>query len=229
MDKYLIFKIPKWTRLRIPNLLSAAALALGLTALSAGASPASAGLCGTMVNTTWSAPTDTNTTTNQTSFEACTSVSTLAGDGRMTTDADPYVISVGAIDNDTFRLTGTIFDHDPTGVGDSPVISLVLSNISWLGMSGVISNVIFTPGDNPGGNTFGLDGFTDDSISISGRWYCVASNCPAMDLVLGTFDVAVADVVTAPLPAALPLFLSGLFAVGFLGQRRRPRPPGASA
>ncbi|HSR55028.1 MAG TPA: VPLPA-CTERM sorting domain-containing protein [Alphaproteobacteria bacterium] len=228
MDKYLFSKATGVMNLRFSSFLLAAGFALGIMGVSADGNPASASLCGTTVNTTWSAPSDTNTTLNQTSFQACSTVSTLAGDGVLTIDPDPYVISVGAVDDDTFQLMGTISDALPTGVGDSPDITLVLSDISWLGMSGVISNVIYTPGENPGGNFFALDSFTDDSITLSGSWYCMGENCPAFDLLLGTIDV-VAEHTAVPLPAALPLFLSGLVAVGAIGRRRRPRATGAAA
>ncbi len=196
---------------------AATAAARGMLALPVAPSPASANICTDIITTTWSAPGDINITTNQTSFTACSTTSTLAGDGVVSIDPDPYSVTVSAIDNDTFQLIGSISDLFPTGVGDSPFITLVLSDIDWVGMSGSIDNVIFTGGAF--GN-FGLDSFTSDSITTSGSFFCGtgSSPCPFTNVTLGTYDLVVTHV---PLPAALPLFLSALAGLGLMGWRRR--------
>jgi hypothetical protein len=56
------------------------------------------------------------------------------------------------------------------------------------------------------------------SIRVGGNFRCDASDCLSVDFLLATIDLTVTHV---PLPAALPLFGTGLGILGFLGWRRR--------
>jgi hypothetical protein len=201
-------------RVRLPLLSLAALACLGALVLSAASSPARAALCGAIVGTAWSAPGDSNTVINDPNFLACTGGSTLAGDGAITIDPDPYSITVSAIDNDTFQLTGTISDTIPTGVGDSPLITLVLSAIP-----GGIVNAVYNIGAIAFPNLdFSLVGFTASTITLSGDFHCGGDGpaCPFANADLGTIDVTF-----VPVPAALPLFASALVLIGLIARRRR--------
>ncbi len=123
-------------------------------------------------------------------------------------------VTVEAIDNDTFQLTGSLGGF--FGEGET-FITLELSDIDWGGAVGSIDDVIFTAGDE---GTFGLDSFTSDTITISGVLSCGGINtaCPITGANLGTYDLVVTHV---PLPAALPLFGSALAMLGIVGWRRR--------
>lgn len=194
------------------SVLSAAVL--GVTAFLVAPSTAHASFCGDTINTAWSAPDDIDTWTNETSFVGCSTGSTLAGQGVLfTIDPDPYSITVSALDGDTFGLRGTIEDIGSTGVGDSPGITLVLSDIDWTGGPGVITGVT----DNSA--FFDLVSFTADSITINGSFSCVSSECPFSNVDLGSFDVAARHTVI-PLPAAVWMFLTALGGLGITGWRR---------
>lgn len=213
-------RITMFDKFHITFASAVTAAALGMFALPVAPSPASASICTDVINTTWSAPTDFGITTNQTSFTACdlttAGESKLASTGVFTVDEDPYSVTVSAVDGDTFQLLGTISDAEPSGIGDSPIITLILSDIDWVGMSGFITAVNKSSGDL---GTFAVSSFTNDSITISGTFSCGGVGDPACDLTdgnLGTFDLTVTQV---PLPAALPLFLSALAGLGFVGWR----------
>jgi len=193
---------------------------LGITALVVAPTPASASVCTDTINTAWSAPGDSNTTTNETSFVACSTTSTLAGDGVVSIDPDPYSVLVKALDGDTFQLLGTINDIGPTGIGDSPFITLVLSDIDWSGGPGVITNVIDHGGDASANSSFASTGFTADTITLAGGFFCSGTGCSLSGVNLGTFDI-VARHAVIPLPAAAWLFLTALGGLGYTGWRRK--------
>ncbi len=192
------------------------AAALGMFALPVAPSPASANICTDFITTTWTAP-GASITQNDTGFTACdlngVGTSTLAGQ----VGTDTYSVTVSAINNDTFQLTGSIYDLGGTDGSYSPYITLELNDIDWVDMNGSIESVIATDGYG----TFHLAYFTNDMITITGDYSCSGPSCSIAGGDLGSFTLVANHVVAVPLPAALPLFLSALAGLGLMGWRRR--------
>jgi hypothetical protein len=190
--------------------LQAAILALAVVTISVTATPAAAGICGDTITTNWSAAGTIDSA--DTSFVACSTTSSVSG-SILTSDPDPYTLTVSAIDDDTFELFGSIEDFG-TSIGDSPIITLELLDIDWIGDAGVIIGVIDNSAD------FDVDSFTADSITISGSFFCSGFFCVFDNVSLGTFDV-LAEHTAVPEPASIALFAVGLAGLGFLRRRRR--------
>jgi hypothetical protein len=63
-----------------------------------------------------------------------------------------------------------------------------------------------------------LNVISGSSITVGGNFRYDEPACPFGDVLLATIDLTVTHV---PVPAALPLFGTGLGILGFLGWRRR--------
>ena len=207
------------------------AAALGILALLFAPSAISASICADVITTTWTVVDDANTTSD-TSFTACSTTSTVSGDGFLFGGhRDPYSWTVEAIDGDTFQVLGSVTDLAPPDATDflggfSPEITLVLD---MPGMSGTITNAFKTSVGpcNPPCEIVVLNviDFTTNSVTLGGNFSmgafgggslgCFGEGCSLTNINMGTFDITV-----VPLPAALPFFLSAL---GILGWMRRKR------
>ncbi len=212
-------RITMFDKFHITFASAVTAAALGMFALPFAPSPASANICTDFITTTWTAPGAT-ITQNGTGFTACdlngNGSSTLAGQ----VGTDSYSVTVSAINNDTFQLTGSIYDLGGTDGSYSPYITLEINDIDWVDlngdeMNGYIDSVIATPGYG----TFYLASFTNDTITITGDYSCSGTSCSITGGDLGSYRLVANHVV--PLPAALPLFLSALAGLGLMGWRRR--------
>ena len=171
---------------------------LGLSA------PASASLCGVTISTTWTPNVIVSPGFSDSSFSACDTSSTADGDYRSF-----YELTVEAMDDDTFALTGVI--GDVSGMVNLPAYTLELDGIEWFGMDGDIEQVI----DNS--DFWSVDSFDANTIILS--FPTTSFNCqsPPCSYDLGTIDVVAHSVV--PVPAAVWLFGSGL--LGLIGIARR--------
>jgi hypothetical protein len=135
---------------------------------------------------------------------------------------------------------GTFYAHEgPTGTGtlsqtfsDTPGQMLQISG--WVldaGNSGAAANVNFifdgitevaiNMGTNPPAPDVWTQ-YTFDVMATGTDTFTLAFNDPASFDGLDNFSVT-PEVASTPLPAALPLFATGLGALGFLGWRRKRR------
>jgi hypothetical protein len=125
-------------------------------------------------------------------------------------------VDLGLMGDSNGLPSGTFLFHETVPVGNSPMI---LSSLNWPIPGGTTFwlAAVATPGSDGiiwqgSGNLTGPSAFTS-----GGTWKL--SSLSALPEALISAD-RVVDVVT-PLPAALPLFATGLGALGLLGWRRK--------
>lgn len=127
--------------------------------------------------------------------------------------ADEFVISVEATDNDTLSFSGTSNDTSEGGIAQFPGFTLVLSDIDWIGMVGIIDDVI----DNS--TQIDVSSFSTDMITFTMAAFG-PTVAPGETLVVdfGTFDIVAHHDV--PVPTTLLLLGIGLAGLGFARRRK---------
>jgi hypothetical protein len=141
------------------------------------------------------------------------------GSGTLTTDGPGTGLNGPGFVID--QITGTWSSNDATGgTGNLPI---PITNLLPAGF--LLNNNILYPNSpflDLDGVGFAADGFLVTlSFSISGTFYESFTREPTGRHIFGEGDFIVTPVSAVPLPAALPLFASGLVGLGWLARRRR--------
>jgi hypothetical protein len=164
----------------------------------------------------------------------------------------------GAIDTTGLTLNNTFLSFDPEVVPDRPIILIGPSTLAEL-YQGPITGASefgtggYDPADTGTGSATGIteypgsifylsvpDGYTSDTpLSNTATW--TVSTLAGLGLTSGTyvwtwgsdpdqsFTLEIGTIGTTPLPAALPLFATGLGAFGLFGWRRKRKNAAAIA
>jgi hypothetical protein len=129
----------------------------------------------------------------------------------------------GLTDNATSAATAVQIENGPAGLGLSLPISVPLSSASgnaFTVASGVITDSFFNDHFSISSRDVILQFVSSSGAIIPGAVLLVG--IPASNTVNAGFSPPTfAAVITTPLPAALPLFATGLGALGLLGWRRK--------
>ena len=178
---------------------------------------ASADLCGVTINTSWSGQTPVSEDPN---FTACSTSSSYTGN-RASAEGDLFTYTVQALDDDTFGFSASVTDIN-SGSAFTGFVDLVLTDITWSGASGTITNVIdniLSPG---AGDLNELISFTPNSVTL--RFFAGTTGCGSFGCTvnqnLGTIDI-VAQHDPIPEPSTMLLFGTGL--AGLIGWRWKNR------
>ncbi|NND66963.1 MAG: hypothetical protein HKN19_05185 [Halioglobus sp.] len=160
-----------------------------------------------------------------TSFVACSTAASATANVGPFLPSDVFTVSVAAIDDDTFRVFGSATDGPDFEGSQTPefwqfsALDIILSDISWVGGPGEITDVTYNPvGD------FGINPLTMTPDSLSFRITpTVVGQCPAPGCT-ESFEIATIDVTAEHIdvPLSAPGQLS-LIAVGLLGLILRRR------
>jgi len=193
--------------------------------------PAAAALCTTTVTTEFANLAGLGAAgfvgTPDTSFIACSTAASATANVGPFLPSDVFTVSVAAIDDDTFRVFGSATDGPDFEGAQTPefwqfsALDIILSDISWVGGPGEITDVTY----NSIG-PFGINPLTLTPDSFSFRITpTVVGQCPA-PACTENFEIATIDVTAkhSDVPLSAPGQLS-LFLLGFLGliARRRPK------
>lgn len=157
------------------------------------------------------------------------------------TQANGNVVSIGGFDPvltvfdvATGNYIGENDDGDEPNVGIDPVLASVFDSYLEILLDAGNYTVALSQYDNETNGDLG-DGFSHagdpDFLSCSTGQFCVGdtsaevrTNAWAIDILsVDSASVAGASVSTVPVPAALPLFGTGLAIMGFIGWRRKQK------
>ena len=188
---------------------------LGMFTLALAPSTALAGICTDEIFTQWTPAADPVTFNNDSDDRliACQFGSELGGSVLSGRTFDNYSIEVDAIDDDTLSFFGRSDDEDFGQIAQFPGFTLLMFDIDWVGMVGVIDDVI----DNS--DRIDVDSFTDDTITFSmvGFGVPLDERGETAEIDLGTFDIVAHQ--SVPEPTTILLLGLGLAGLGFARKR----------
>jgi hypothetical protein len=132
-------------------------------------------------------------------------------------------VDLGIMANSSSLPSGTFISGDYSVVSTSTTVPVNLSSLSWSLAAGSYWLVaIATSGSDASWQAGSTGLFASDGATGGGTW-------TGQDLPIPMALISTATVSATPLPAALPLFATGLGAMGLLGWRRKRKNAAAIA